>query len=185
MRRFPLILVMSLAAAAGLTSCLDNNGDDIDKKWRDANIAYYEQQANLKDNSGHKFYTLITSPWDAHAQVLMHWYNDTTETAQNLRPFYTSTVDVKYRLQLYDGTAIDSSYTRTSPADSVLRATLNSGVIMAWPISITQMHIGDSCRIVAPYTVCYGANGYGNIKPFTTLVFDVKLVGIPYYETKQ
>ena len=44
------------------------------------------------------------------------------------------------------------------------------------------MHIGDSCRVIIPYIVGYGTTASGDIKPFSTLQFDIKLVGIPKYE---
>ncbi|MBR2147778.1 MAG: FKBP-type peptidyl-prolyl cis-trans isomerase [Muribaculaceae bacterium] len=91
-------------------------------------------------------------------------------------------VDVKYHLRLYDGTPIDSSFLSTSPADSLFRCRLNTGVIEGWGIAIPRMHIGDSCRVIIPYNVGYGTKASGEIKPYSTLQFDIKLVGIPYYE---
>ena len=52
-----------------------------------------------------------------------------------------------------------------------------------------QMHVGDSAQIVIPYQQAYGStgsmrNGIYVIKPFSTLVFNLKLVDIPYYEVR-
>ena len=108
--------------------------------------------------------------------------HDTTQTKNNLKPKFTSMVDVKYHLRLYDGTPIDSSYLSTSPADSIFRCRLNSGVIEGWAVAIPKMHIGDSCRVLIPYNLGYGTTASGDIKPFSTLQFDIKLKGIPAYE---
>ena len=183
MKKFPLFIMLALLIGAVLTSCVDSNSD-IDTTWRDANLKFYQEQMQLKDANGNPYYKLIVAPWDANAQVLVHWFNDPAETAENLSPLYTSTVDVKYRLTMYDGTPKDSSFNLTTQyGDSIFRTKL-TGVVSGWPIAITKMHIGDSCRVVVPHTQGYGIYDYGNIKGYSTLVFDIKLVGIPYYEAK-
>ncbi len=164
------------------TSCFfDKDEDDLDNSWAQANVLWYEEQASLIQD-GKPFYTRVYATWDPTAEVLMHWFNDTTKTKGNLKPLYSSQVDVKYILKLFDGTSIDSSYTSTSPADSLFRCRLNSGIIEGWAIALTHMHIGDSCRVIVPYNVGYGSVGSGDIEPYTTLQFDIKLVGIPAYE---
>lgn len=44
------------------------------------------------------------------------------------------------------------------------------------------MRVGDSAQVVIPYLEGYGVSGSGSILPFTTLVFNIKLVDIPAYE---
>lgn len=181
MKRFPLILLAMMALGAVVSSCFFDNDEPSDTEWRDLNIAWYEEQAALTQG-GTKFYTAFTAPWDPAAEVLIHWFNDTSKTQNNLKPLYTSMVDVKYHLSLYDGTPIDSSYLNITPGDSLFRCRLNSGVIEGWAIAITQMHIGDSCRVIIPYNVGYGTSSAGEIDPYSTLQFHIKLVGIPAYE---
>lgn len=185
MKKFPIIILLCIATMALLASCLNDVKTKVDTSWRDANLAYYTQQSNLKNTDGTNFYQTIIAPWDNNAQVLMHWFNDRDLTKDNLKPLYTSTVDLKYKLTLYDGTALDSSFRRTSPADSIFRTKLNMGVITGWSIAVTQMHVGDSCRVVIPYTQGYGMSDYQQVKAYSTLVFDIKLVDIPAYEGKK
>lgn len=182
MKKFPFILIMVMVLGGVLTSCLKDE-DDADNyaDWRDINALWYLEQAD-RTEGGSKYYTKVTAPWDPTAEVLIHWFNDTNMTKNNLKPKFTSMVDVKYYLSLYDGTPIDSSYLSTSPADSLFRCRLNSGVIEGWAIAVPRMHIGDSCRVLIPYLVGYGSTASGDIKPFSTLQFDIKLVGIPKYE---
>ncbi|MBR5728363.1 MAG: FKBP-type peptidyl-prolyl cis-trans isomerase, partial [Muribaculaceae bacterium] len=99
---------------------------------------------------------------------------------------YSSTVDLKYRGMLYDATPFDSSYLSTSPADSIVRLQVgNSGLIEGWSLGLMQMHVGDSCRIVIPYNLGYGSYEQGSvIKPFSMLVFDIKLQDIYAYEVR-
>ena len=182
MKKFPFILFIVAVLGSLFTSCFKDE-DNLDKyaDWYEANISWYEAQA-ARTEGGSKYYTAVTAPWDPAAEVLIHWFNDTNLTKNNLKPLFTSMVDVKYHLSLYDGTAIDSSYLSSTPGDSLFRCRLNSGVIEGWGIAIPKMHIGDSCRVLIPYNVGYGTTSSGSIKPYSTLQFDIKLVGIPYYE---
>lgn len=180
MKKIPLLLILAIFAGV-LTSCLGDDDDDINKKykdWRTANVNWFDAQKDLKNADGSAFYTPVVAPFDKNSIVYMHWFNDTNETKMNLKPLYTSTIDVKYICRLYDNSVLDSSYYRTSPADSVLRIQLNT-TVLGWGIGISRMHIGDSCRILIPYQLGYGDEGYSDVKPYTTLQFDVKLVGIP------
>ena len=183
MRKLPIILLLVMAISATFTSCFDKE-DDGSSDWAKANMNWLEAQLNLKDGNGNKFYNVVVAPWDESAQILMHWFNDTNLTRENLKPLYTSTVDVKYYARYYNGEPLDSSYARTSPADSIYRTTLNTGIITGWAIALTNMHIGDSVRVVIPYNVGYGTSAYGTVKAYSNLEFDLKLVGIPYYEAK-
>lgn len=171
---------MVLVLGSVLTSCFKDDDEKIADEyaeWRDINTAWFVEQA-----SHSSYYTTVTAPWDPNAKVLIHWFNDTSLTSNNLKPMFSSMVDVKYYLRLYDGTPMDSSYLSTSPADSLFRCRLSSGVIEGWAIAVPRMHIGDSCRVIVPYNVAYGTTASGDIKPFSTLQFDIKLVGIPKYE---
>ena len=182
MKKFPFIILLAAVLGGVFTSCFKDD-ENIDKysEWYEINTNWYQAQADLTEG-GSKYYTQVTAPWDPNAQVLIHWFNDTTKTKGNLKPKFTSTVDVKYLLKLYDGTAVDSSFLSTSPADSLFRCRLNMGVIEGWGIAIPKMHVGDSCRVLVPYYVGYGSTASGIIKPYSTLQFDIKLVGIPAYE---
>ena len=101
------------------TSCFKDD-DNMNKysDWYKDNVDWYLEQSLLTQD-GKLFYTPYTAPWDPSAEVLMHWFNDTSLTKNNLKPLYSSQVDVKYKLRLYDGTSVDSSYSSTSPADSI------------------------------------------------------------------
>jgi len=47
------------------------------------------------------------------------------------------------------------------------------------------MHVGDSCRIVIPYTMGYGSYDMGTIlQPYSMLQFDLKLVDIYAYKNQ-
>ena len=179
MKKIIPILCAALTLIATLNSCLKNSTADEYKEWRQQNEEWFKTQSN-----NNTYFTVVTPPWDPTAHVLIHWHNDTMLTKNNLKPLLTSTVDVKYKGWTINGTAFDSSYVSVNPRDSIFRAKLNTGVIIGWPTAITRMHVGDSCRVVIPYHLGYGAYSAGTvIKPYSTLIFDIKLDDIYGYET--
>ena len=167
---------MAVVAFTMLVSCLGKNIYDEYKDWRVTNDEWFEQQAS----SGQ--YSMLVAPWDPSARTLIRWHNDTMLTRNNLKPLITSTVDVKYQLSLYDGTLVDSSYGVVSPADSIFRTQLNQ-TVEGRMIALTRMHVGDSCTVIIPYQQGYGSSKISEtLKPYSTLVFGVKLVDIYKYK---
>ncbi|MBO7049062.1 MAG: FKBP-type peptidyl-prolyl cis-trans isomerase [Bacteroidaceae bacterium] len=87
------------------------------------------------------------------------------------KPTADSDVEVRYRGELIDGTVFDES---TTPV------TLNLGsVIKGWTEGLQLMSVGDKYRLFIPYDLGYGEQGAGgDIKPYSTLIFEVELVSI-------
>lgn len=145
--------------------------------WRHANDAWLETK---EAQTG--YYRKVVPDWDPTAFVLIHYFNDRTKTMNNLSPLPTSTVDVKYHGRNYADEPFDSSYRMTTYGDSIFRTQANK-VIIGWTIALTDMRVGDSCEVIVPYRQGYGGNGSTSIKPYSHLVFGIKLVDIPNYET--
>lgn len=174
-------MLIGAAATIGFSSCSSDDDSDIWDQWtdyREANEAFMTEQEELTDAQGKKVYTKVVPAWNKNAYVLMRWINDTTKTEGNLRPLYTSTVDVKYYGRTYENEPFDSSYLSLTPADSVVRFRAN-GVIPGWTIALERMHVGDSVEVLVPYSQGYGSSSQGKIKPFSALKFNIKLVDIP------
>ena len=91
------------------------------------------------------------------------------------KPAATDKVKVHYRGTLIDGTEFDSSYARNEPIVFGL-----SQVISGWTEALQLMPVGSKWRIYLPYNLAYGEQGHtgGSIGPFSTLIFDVELLGI-------
>lgn len=51
-------------------------------------------------------------------------------------------------------------------------------VIEGWQIALQRMHIGDHWIVYIPYTMGYGTRTSGPIPAFSTLIFEVQLLGI-------
>lgn len=89
-------------------------------------------------------------------------------------PADTSKVKVNYKGTLIDGTEFDSSYKRKEP--STFRA---NQVIKGWTEALTMMPVGSKWELYIPYDLAYGSRETGGpIKPFSTLIFEVELLGI-------
>lgn len=170
----PLIaIVASVAVSACNKTDYEKLWDEYEK-WRDANDAWLREQTVSGD------YTRVTPEWNRSLNILMRWKNDTTLTSGNLKPMYTSTVSVKYKGWLYDGTPFDSTYTKT---DSV--TTLKpSGLIDGWVIALEKMHVGDKVELIVPYSAGYGSTASGSVPPFSNLRFELELRDIPTYELR-
>jgi len=89
-------------------------------------------------------------------------------------PTKESKVKVNYKGTLIDGTEFDSSYKRNAP--STFRA---DQVIKGWTEALTMMPVGSKWELYIPQELAYGARETGGqIKPFSTLIFEVELLGI-------
>lgn len=88
-------------------------------------------------------------------------------------PTDTSKVKVNYRGTLIDGTEFDSSYKRKEPATFVANQ-----VIKGWTEALKLMPVGSKWTIYVPQQLGYGSRESGQIKPFSTLVFEVELLEI-------
>ena len=88
-------------------------------------------------------------------------------------PADTCKVKVNYKGTLIDGTEFDSSYKRNEPA--TFRA---NQVLKGWTEALTMMPVGSKWELYIPQELAYGSRESGQIKPFSTLIFEVELVGI-------
>ena len=90
-------------------------------------------------------------------------------------PQNSQMVKVHYTGKLLDGTVFDSSVERNEPFSFVLGA---HQVIPGWEIALSKMHVGEKATVIIPSNLAYGERGNYGIPPFSTLVFDIELLGI-------
>lgn len=183
MRNIRIIKSLALGAVVmGLYSCSPENDNDnnsnVDWDWVSLNESYYNNAALETGSDGRPFYEKVVPVWNESASVLMHYFNDRVLTAGNLSPYLTSTVSVKYELGLADGRALENSYSNT---DSLFTSKV-SALVEGWAIALTNMHVGDSVKVVIPAAQGYGAYTHGSVPGYSTLIFNIKLVDIPAYE---
>ena len=88
-------------------------------------------------------------------------------------PTVRSIVSVHYKGSLIDGKEFDNSYKRNCPEAFRL-----CEVIDGWQLALQQMHVGDKWVIYIPSEMGYGSKASGPIPGFSTLIFEVELLGI-------
>ena len=95
-------------------------------------------------------------------------------------PADTNFVKVNYKGTLIDGTEFDSSYKRKDKNGKSQPTTFRADrVIKGWTEALTMMPVGSKWELYIPYNLAYGSRSMGaKIKPFSTLIFEVELVGI-------
>lgn len=89
-------------------------------------------------------------------------------------PLEDQKVQVNYEGRLIDGTVFDSS---ARHGDKPTEFKPNQ-VIKGWSEALTMMPVGSKWQLFIPYYLAYGNRSAGEIKPYSTLIFDVELVGI-------
>lgn len=93
------------------------------------------------------------------------------ETAR--KPTWASTVQVRYKGTLIDGTVFDETKPGEPPAEFEA-----GGVIKGWQEALTSMHEGEKWEVVIPSELAYGCKGKGQIKSDQVLVFEIDLLKI-------
>ena len=90
------------------------------------------------------------------------------------KPMATDRVKVHYTGRLLDGKVFDSSVERGQPAEFGVNE-----VIKGWTEALQLMPVGSKWKLYIPSDLAYGDRGAGaDIKPGSTLVFDVELLDI-------
>ena len=89
------------------------------------------------------------------------------------KPAATDRVKVHYHGTLTDGTVFDSSVERGEPIVFGLNQ-----VIKGWTEGVQLMPVGSKFRFYIPQELGYGAQNAGSIPPYSTLIFEVELLGI-------
>ena len=90
------------------------------------------------------------------------------------KPGPNDTVEVHYHGTFINNKAFDSSYERGTPISFPL-----NGVIKGWTEGLQLMSVGSIYKFYIPYNLAYGETGHpGGIPGFSTLIFEVELLGI-------
>lgn len=89
------------------------------------------------------------------------------------KPVATDKVKVHYHGTLIDGNVFDSSVDRGEPITFAL-----TQVIPGWTEALQLMPVGSKFKLYIPQNLGYGSQQAGSIPPFSTLIFEVELLGI-------
>ena len=165
-RLFPLSTAVMLLM---LPACLGDNDNSADySEWIAANQQYIDSLEALTEN-GDYIYQRITPAWDNSFTILMRWHNDINENPSFVTPLSTSTCHVKYTLTSIYGDTIDSSASFTCVPNKM---------VTGFMAALTNMRVNDTVTAVIPFSAGYGTFGNGNVLPYSTLVFGIRLDSI-------
>ena len=89
------------------------------------------------------------------------------------KPVATDNVKVHYHGTLTNGTVFDSSVDRNEPITFGL-----TQVIAGWTEGLQLMPVGSKFKFYIPQELGYGSQQAGSIPPYSTLIFEVELLGI-------
>ena len=138
-----------------------NKEAKIEKLWgpnRDAGKKFLAENAKKEG--------VVTLPSGLQYKVLVK--------GEGKIPQVSEKVFVNYEGRLVDGTVFDAS-SKHGSKPSEFRP---NQVIKGWTEALTMMPVGSKWQLYIPYELGYGEQEAGTIKPFSTLIFDVELVGI-------
>ena len=169
--------IVTLLFYRGFTDILLNdtavfNMTNAEKLQQDKMQANRKAKAEKLTKAGRDFLTanakkpgVITTPSGLQYEVLTQGTGDV--------PQKTDKVKVHYEGKLIDGTVFDSSIQRGEPAVFGLNQ-----VIKGWTEGLALMPVGSKWRLYVPQELGYGERQAGKIPPYSTLIFDVELLGI-------
>ena len=97
------------------------------------------------------------------------------------KPKATDEVEVIYEGKTINGKVFDATKNHGGRKTDSFRC---DQVIKGWTEALTSMNVGSKWEIYIPQELAYGSREAGEIKPYSTLIFTVELVGIKTPETK-
>ena len=83
-------------------------------------------------------------------------------------------VTLNYTLTMVDGALVET----TLGGEPMVFKAGDSGFIAGWNEAILMMKKGMSATVIVPSELGYGAEGKGNILPYTTLIFDIEILNV-------
>ncbi len=99
-------------------------------------------------------------------------YREITK-GRGAKPTPRGTVLVNYKGSLINGKVFDSTMGKGRPAEFRLNE-----LILGWRTALAQMQVGAHWEVVIPFNLGYGTRAAGAIKPYSTLIFEISLLGV-------
>lgn len=188
MKKYWHITWMLVVMLFTLAACSDD--DDkivIDEAWKEINLAAFD--ARLQDaKTDTSLFTINSESGNGQIICKILKKGEGTETI-----YYTSKVNCYYKgcfvtnedgevvadrdSVLTQGEVFDSRL-RENGDDKVLFEVDDSGLRDGFATALQHMHEGDIWEVWMPYQLGYGVSGYDDIKPYTTLVFQIEVTDI-------
>lgn len=110
-----------------------------------------------------------------------------TQPSVKPKPQIGDTVYVNYTGRFLDGRVFDSSVQADAEKAGLqqpgrtyepIQVVLGTGVIQGWTEALQLMNEGSTGKFIIPSSLGYGTDGYGDIPPYSTLVFDMSIAKV-------
>ena len=189
MKKYWHITWMLVVMLFTLAACSDDDENEIviDEAWKEINLAAFD--ARLQDaKTDTSLFTINSESGNGQIICKILKKGEGTETI-----YYTSKVNCYYKgcfvtnedgevvadrdSVLTQGEVFDSRL-RENGDDKVLFEVDDSGLRDGFATALQHMHEGDIWEVWTPYQLGYGVSGYDDIKPYTTLVFQIEVTDI-------
>lgn len=189
MKKYWHITWMLVVMLFTLAACSDDDENEIviDEAWKEINLAAFD--ARLQDaKTDTTLFTINSESGNGQIICKILKKGEGTETI-----YYTSKVNCYYKgcfvtnedgevvadrdSVLTQGEVFDSRL-RENGDDKVLFEVDDSGLRDGFATALQHMHEGDIWEVWMPYQLGYGVSGYDDIKPYTTLVFQIEVTDI-------
>lgn len=184
MKKYLQIALMFLLIVA-VSSCKDD--DDNSKEVEQAAYKLENETAFLAKKQDPSYVQWMSQANDGFVFAKL------IKKGNGKQIFFNSRVSVYYKGSLIDGTVFDqklfddgvpfkcavSSYyagTVTNPVTGV--KTNYSSVIAGWGVALQNMVEGDKYEVWIPQELGYGATANGDLKPYSTLIFEIEVVSV-------
>jgi FKBP-type peptidyl-prolyl cis-trans isomerase FklB len=164
--------------AKGLEDIIKGNQLEVSPEEADQLIQSYLREAAVEKHKGNieagEAFLTENSKKDGVNTLPSGLQYEVLETGGGGIPQATDEVTTHYHGTLLDGTVFDSSVERGQPASFPVNR-----VIPGWVEALQLMSVGSKWRLYVPHNLAYGEQGAGDvITPYSTLIFDVELLGI-------
>lgn len=189
MKKYWHITWMLVVMLFTLAACSDDDEKKIvvDEAWKEINLAAFaDRLEDVKTNPD--LFTINSESGNGQIICKILKKGEGTEPI-----YYTSKVNCYYKgcfvtnedgevvadrdNVLTQGEVFDSRL-RENGDDKVLFKVDDSGLRDGFATALQHMHEGDIWEVWMPYQLGYGVSGYGDIKPYTTLVFQIEVTDI-------
>ena len=189
MKKYWHITWMLVVMLFTLAACSDDDENEIliAEAWKEINLAAFD--ARLQDaKTDTSLFTINSESGNGQIICKILKKGEGTETI-----YYTSKVNCYYKgcfvtnedgevvadrdSVLTQGEVFDSRL-RENGDDKVLFEVDDSGLRDGFATALQHMHEGDIWEVWMPYQLGYGVSGYDDIKPYTTLVFQIEVTDI-------
>ncbi len=134
------------------------------------NKEIYSYYNDVEKSDIQKYLSILNKPYKKTTNGL---YIVTVEKGSSRQVKNGDLITIDYSASFIDGTVFNSTFERNKPFRFVVG---KKEVIEGLDQAVTQMKVGEHSIIIIPFRLAYGDQKYQSIPPFSTLIFEVKIL---------